>query len=87
MAWHDHPDLAWYLAVNCDRLPESKEESIAAYRDGLEVHGVDTSEWFERQLRLCLLGAFVQLGWSKTYDEVELGWWADRASATARELL
>ena len=25
-------DLAWYLAVNCDRLPESKEDIIDAYR-------------------------------------------------------
>ena len=35
-------ELAWYLAINCDRLPRSKEDTIAAYRRGLEEHGVDT---------------------------------------------
>ena len=30
-------DLAWYLAINCRRLPQSKEESIAAYRRALEA--------------------------------------------------
>lgn len=35
-------DLAWYLAVNCDRLPESKEDTIDAYRATLESAGVST---------------------------------------------
>ena len=80
-------DLGWYLAVNCDRLPESKEASIAGYRDALVRHGVDVGDWFDRQLDLALLGAFVQLGWSKTDDPAELGWWVDRALPTARALL
>jgi len=80
-------DLGWYLAVNCDRLPESKEATIAAYRDGLSQHGVEFSGWFDRQLELALLGAFVQLGWSKTDDPAELGWWVDRVLPTARQLL
>src|SRR5256885_8149222 len=25
-------DLSWYLAVNCDRLPTSKEDTITAFR-------------------------------------------------------
>jgi aminoglycoside phosphotransferase (APT) family kinase protein len=79
-------DLAWYLAVNCDRLPEPKEDAIAAYRDALEAQGVATTGWFDRQLDLCLLGGFVQLGWSKTHDDAELGWWAERACVTARSL-
>jgi len=79
-------DLAWYLAVNCDRLPESKEDTIAAYHDALERHGVSTVDWFERQLELCLLGGFVQMAWCKTHDEAELGWWADRALAAASTL-
>ncbi len=29
-------------------------------------HGIDVGDWFDRQLELALLGAFVQLGWSKT---------------------
>jgi len=74
-------DLAWYLAINCRRLPQSKEESIAAYRAALEGCGIDTEPWWERQLALCLLGALVQFGWEKAlggYDE-ELAWWENRA--------
>jgi hypothetical protein len=74
-------DLAWYLAINCRRLPQSKEDSIAAYRTALEDCGIDTAPWWERQLALCLLGALVQFGWEKAlggYDE-ELAWWETRA--------
>lgn len=76
-------DLAWYLAVNCDRLPQSKEDAIAAYRAALDRRGVRTEGWFDRQLELALLGAFVQLGWSKTHDPRELSWWAERAVPAA----
>jgi hypothetical protein len=69
-------DLAWYLAVNCDLLPESKEESIEAYAQSLTELRVDLGDWWSDQLRLSLLGAFVQLGWSKAYgDPGELAWW------------
>ncbi|MGO8961997.1 MAG: hypothetical protein ACLQFR_32190 [Streptosporangiaceae bacterium] len=74
-------DLAWYLAINCRRLPQSKEASIAAYRAALEGCGIDTAPWWERQLALCLLGALVQFGWEKAlggYDE-ELAWWETKA--------
>ena len=74
-------DLAWYLAINCRRLPESKEESIVTYRAGLEARGIDTGPWWDRQLALSLLGALVQFGWEKAlsgYDE-ELAWWETRA--------
>jgi hypothetical protein len=80
-------DLAWYLAVNCDRLPLSKEDTIAAYRGYLAGCGIDTAGWWERQLELALLGGFLQLGWSKTGDPAELGWWLDRAVPVARTLL
>ena len=76
-------DLAWYLAVNCDRLPESKEDSIAAYRAAVERSGISTHPWWDRQLDLALLGAFVQLGWSKAGDPAELAWWTGRAVTTA----
>ena len=69
------------LAINCRRLPWSKEESIAAYRGALESRGVQTGSWFDRQLALCLLGALVQFGWEKAlggYDE-ELAWWETQA--------
>jgi hypothetical protein len=80
-------DLAWYLAVNCDLLPEPKEAAIEAFRDALHRHGVATDRWWDRQLSLALLGAFVQLGWSKTRDPVELDWWLRRVLPTARQVL
>jgi hypothetical protein len=80
-------DLAWYLAVNCDRLPESKEQTIAAYRDALESLGIDTADWWDRQLGLALVGGFLQLGWSKTADATELAWWVDRVVPVARGLM
>lgn len=76
-------DLAWYLAINCRRLPVSKEATVATYRDALERHGIDTGSWWDRQLALCLLGALVQFGWEKAlggYDD-ELAWWEERAVA------
>jgi hypothetical protein len=78
-------DLAWYLAINCRRLPQSKEDSITAYRAALEQRGIGTERWWERQLALCLLGALVQFGWEKAlggYDE-ELAWWEAQAVKAA----
>ena len=73
-------DVAWYLAVTCDRLPESKEDTLATYRRALEAAGVDTSSWWAAQLRLRTRRAetFLQLGWSKNEDDAEFGWWSDR---------
>ena len=79
-------DVAWYLAVNCDRLPESKEATLAAYRRSLEEAGVDTSTWWDAQLRAALAGAFLQLAWSKNDDEAEFGWWSDRLNEALRIL-
>jgi hypothetical protein len=81
-------DLAWYLAINCRRLPQGKEDSIAAYRRALEEHGISTEAWWDRQLALCLLGALVQFGWEKAlggYDE-ELAWWETQAVRAVRYL-
>jgi hypothetical protein len=78
-------DLAWYLAINCRRLPQAKEDSITAYRAALESHGINTAPWWERQLALCLLGALVLFGWEKAfggYDE-ELAWWEAKAVRAA----
>jgi hypothetical protein len=80
-------DLAWYLAINCRRLPQSKEESITGYRAALEACGIDTEPWWDHQLALSLLGALVQFGWEKAlggYDE-ELAWW--EAQAVRAQLL
>lgn len=81
-------DLAWYLAINCRRLPQSKEATINAYRAALEQHGIDTAPWWDVQLSLCLLGALVQFGWEKAlvgYDD-ELAWWEEKAVAGSRLL-
>ena len=78
-------DLAWYLAINCRRLPQGKQDAIAAYRRALEEHGISTEAWWDRQLALCLLGALVQFGWEKAlggYDE-ELAWWETQAVRAA----
>jgi hypothetical protein len=79
-------DLAWYLAVNCDRLPESKEAAILAYRGFLESADVPTAPWWDAQLNAALMGAFLQLAWSKTGDAAEFGWWSHRFDEATRSL-
>ena len=73
-------DLAWYLAVNADRIPESKDSSIERYREAIEAHGIATKGWWDVQLPLALLGAVLVLGWSKASQPAELDWWR-RATA------
>ncbi len=80
-------DLAWYLALNRARLPETKEASIDAVQGSLTARGIATDGWWEPQVALCLLGALVQFGWEKALgDDDELGWWCDRAREGARWL-
>jgi Phosphotransferase enzyme family len=82
-------DFAWYLALNRARLPvgHTKEDATDAYRAALARHGIDTDPWWDTQLALCLLGAFVQFGWEKALgDAEELGWWEERALQGARHL-
>jgi hypothetical protein len=80
-------DLAWYLAINCDRLARTKEALIDLYRARLEAQGVDTAGWFETQLELALVGAFLQLGWNKLGgNPEELAWWDARLGAAAHLL-
>lgn len=75
-------ELAWHLALDRSRLPVSKEATIDAFRAALERHGIDTADWWDRQLGLCLLGALVEFGWEKALgDEDELAWWCDAARA------
>jgi hypothetical protein len=74
-------EMAWYLALNCRRLPETKEATIDAFRAALERHGIDTSPWWDVQCALALLGGLVHFGWEKAlggYDD-ELAWWEERA--------
>jgi thiamine kinase-like enzyme len=78
-------ELGWYLAINRARLPHSKEDAIAELRAALERHGVDTDEWWDRQLSVYLLGTLVQFGWEKALGgDDELGWWCDRAREAAK---
>ena len=81
-------ELAWYLAINCRRLPVSKHACIAIYREALESFGVNTEPWWDRQLSLALLGGLVQFGWEKClggYDD-ELAWWEEAALRGVTEL-
>jgi hypothetical protein len=80
-------ELAWYLALNRSRLPETKEAAIDRYRHGLERRGVETGDWWDRQLGLCLVGIMATFAWEKAVgDEDELTWWATAALAGARWL-
>jgi len=72
-------DLCWYLAINRARLPETKEATIARFREALERQGASTAGWFGTQLDLCLIGTMATLGWEKALgDDDELGWWERR---------
>jgi len=80
-------DLGWYLALNRSRLPESKEDAIAALGASLAAHGVATAGWYDEQVAVCLLGTLAEFGWEKALgDGAELGWWCDRAGEGARFL-
>lgn len=73
-------ELAWYLALNRARMPESKADTIERFARALRANGIGTDGWFDRQLALSLLGALVAFGWEKALgDDDELGWWCDRA--------
>jgi hypothetical protein len=75
-------ELAWYLALNCARMPRSKEDTIADYRRALERHGVDTTGWWDRQLGLCFVGMMATFAWEKALsDAEELAWWETAALA------
>jgi hypothetical protein len=80
-------ELAWYLALNAARLPESKEDTIAHYRGRLEAHGVATRHWWDRQLGLCLVGMAALFAWEKAVGgDAELAWWETAALDGTRYL-
>jgi hypothetical protein len=81
-------ELAWYLALNRARIPESKSDTIARYRQALENAGIVTGAWWDRQLDLCLLAMTATIGWEKAVgDADELAWWSERAQEAARRWL
>ena len=49
-------DLSWYLALNADLLPETKDQAISSYRGALQRHGIDTAGWWDAAVALELLG-------------------------------
>ena len=78
-------DLLWYVALNRRRLPVSKEATIAAYRAGLEVAGIHTGGWFERQLGLSLIAVMATFAWEKALgDSDELAWWSAQVANARR---
>lgn len=80
-------ELAWYLSINRARMPQSKEDAVDRFRSSLAREGVDTDEWFDRQLALSLLAALMVLGWEKALGpDDELAWWCDRAREGAARL-
>jgi hypothetical protein len=81
-------DLSWYLALNSDLLPETKDEALATYRAALERRGIETGSWWDRAVGLELLGVMVQFGWEKALagPGAELAWWEGRAAEGARWL-
>src|SRR5215216_3114106 len=81
-------ELAWYLALNRARIPESKTDTIARYRHALEGAGVATGPWWDRQLDLCLLAMAATMGWEKAVgDADELAWWSECAQEAAARWL
>jgi len=81
-------DLSWYLALNADLLPESKDATIERYRRALENRGVPTAPWWDTALALEMLATMLQFGWEKALGDPgpELGWWERRALEGARLL-
>ena len=74
-------DLLWYVALNRQRLPVSKEATIEAYRAALEASGIDTCGWFERQLGLSMIAVMATFAWEKALgDADELAWWSAQVS-------
>jgi hypothetical protein len=73
-------DLAWYLAVNAARMPQTKEDAIECYRGALDANGINTVGWFDAQMALSLLMGVVMFGWEKALGrDDELTWWCARA--------
>jgi aminoglycoside phosphotransferase (APT) family kinase protein len=76
-------DLGWYLAVNCDRLPEDKDAAAERYREALERHGFSSAGWWGRQFPLAMLGTAMQMAWSKADQPDELAWWSAKVAEAA----
>jgi aminoglycoside/choline kinase family phosphotransferase len=90
-------ELAWLLAVNSSRLPDSLEETAEQYRTSLERalgRRAGQLNW-PRQLALTAVVGLLRYGWGKALDSDaassearsrELDWWCERAVAGAAAL-
>src|SRR5262249_30684052 len=106
LAWHGPPagpppaDLAWCLADPL-RQPDSKEGTIALYRDSLarRLGTRFAAAWWEPALALGLLGGLLRFGWLlalfasehtdpslRAHYQGELVWWSERAREAVRWL-
>lgn len=94
-------DLTWYLANNHFRLPVTREETIASFRDRLADHLGPRFEqrWWQPQLELSALGQVVRMAWGMAWDAVgheseavrawqteDFAWWVERAREGAARL-
>ena len=77
-------DIGWFIAVNCDRLPTgvTKDDVLVHYRAAMLRRGLDVAGWWDRAMDFALMLAFLQLGWSKSGDELD--WWADQVARVNR---
>ena len=67
--------------------PRPRRRPSSATGVALESRGVETGDWWDRQLGLCLLGMMATIAWEKAVgDEDELAWWTAAAVAGARWL-
>ena len=82
-------DVAWYLALNADLLPEAKDAAWRGTGRLWSAKGSTTQSWWEAALELELLGCMVQFGWEKALggSEDELAWWVEMALRGARRHL
>ena len=93
-------DLAYYLVTSSGELPVSREAAIDLYKRRLadRLGARFDASWWQPQLELSLLSAFLMLGCFKAWgvaraDEqhrarqrAELEWWSERVRAGARWL-
>lgn len=80
-------DLWWYLALNRERLPETKAGTLLRYRTELEQHGVGCADWWDEHNALCAIGVMATFGWEKALgDDDELAWWERTVLAAAGRL-
>jgi hypothetical protein len=87
-------ELAWFLAVNSGRLPESLDATLDRYAVHLEralgAHRWPQARWRE-QRAVVFLSGLLMYGWGKALDAEggrpdELRWWCEGALEAAKQL-